>query len=68
MESFIIQDFKLFAPVRLGEKDTWAHLDTGASGSMIASLMGKRILAMFRFRLNNVLGDESILCLVRTPC
>lgn len=37
MDSFIIQDFKFFAPIKLGEKDTFAHSDTGAIGNMLAA-------------------------------
>jgi len=37
MESLIIQDFKFFAPIRIGEQSAWAHLDTGASGNMVAA-------------------------------
>jgi predicted aspartyl protease len=37
MEPFIIQDFKLFIPVSVGEKNAFAHLDTGASGNMLAA-------------------------------
>lgn len=35
MESFIIQDFKFFIPVRMDETRTFAHFDTGASGNMV---------------------------------
>lgn len=37
MEPFIIQNFKMFAPVQVGDRQTWAHLDTGASGAMIVA-------------------------------
>jgi predicted aspartyl protease len=37
MESFIIQDFKFFTSMKLGEKNTFAHLDTGATGNMLAA-------------------------------
>jgi len=37
LESFIIRDFKIFAPVRIAGRDTFAHVDSGASGNMIAA-------------------------------
>lgn len=60
MESFIIQDFKLFAPVRLGEKDTWAHLDTGASGSMIASREAQKLETIARRVIQGGIGQQEV--------
>jgi len=37
MESFIIQDWKLFAPIHTGGEKTYAHLDTGAIGNMLSA-------------------------------
>ncbi len=37
MDSLIIQDWKMFAPIRVAGKKTYAHLDTGSVGNMVIS-------------------------------
>jgi len=58
MESFIIQDFKLFAPARLGEKDTWVHLDTGASGNMVAAFEAQGVEETERRMVQSGIGQQ----------
>ena len=60
MESLIIQDFKFFAPIQLGEKGAWAHLDTGASGNMIASTEVREMEEIERRVMQGGIGQQEV--------
>lgn len=60
MESFIMQDFKMFAALQLGEKKTWAHLDTGASGNMITAAEAQRLEVIDKRVIQGGIGQQEV--------
>ncbi|GAB4478302.1 MAG: hypothetical protein Kow0088_18010 [Anaerolineales bacterium] len=60
MQSLIIQNFKLFAPLQLGKKDTWAHLDTGASGNMITATEAQALESIEKRVLQAGIGQQDV--------
>jgi len=60
MQSLLIQDFKLFAPIRLNHKPAFAHLDTGASGSMLVSTEAEGMEAVESHLMQGGFGQRQV--------
>ncbi len=60
MDSFIIQDWKIFAPLRIGKQGTYAHLDTGAMGNMLVSSHEADLEAIGERTLSGAMGERQV--------
>ncbi len=60
MESFLIQDLKLFTPVRIGNQAAYAHLDTGASGNMIVVSAAEGLESIEDRHLQGAIGQQQV--------